>query len=493
MEDKVKHVVGGTNVEANLSRGLSGLPMSETPALVGGERGHIECDVDVDRLAYWNDPQGQRDIDFKSPFVGNSGSKPKYITFEPDRGGWNNIRMNLENMFILAATTGRILVLPPPVPMYLLNKDKAAKHRGFGDFFPIHDKTFQDRLEVITMEEFFEREGNEDGQFPLPKENREKYLETSTGCDKRAKSEIACNPIFDFLEEKADLVPQFNSSTCIIFDEDKFNGNEVSQENKKKVKEFCAPRAIEYFITPEFTDKKMVYIKSVKGYRIMAHFYGYLLFTNPSIFNYYKRFVRDFMHYNNDIYCAAGKIVLALQEEGVKRGFSLDSEKGGGYAALHVRRGDLQYKNVKISAEEWYDNLKETFIENEVIYIATDERNKTFFDPIKEYNDIKFLDDYWEMANLGDLDPNFMGMLDTIIASRGRTFGGTFRSTFTGYINRMRGYHGMTMKDSYYGFLPKKTVTHEWLDKYDGNSFAFEWPNGWIGIDGDVDPSHDKF
>jgi hypothetical protein len=29
--------------------------------------------------------------------------------------------MNLEIMFILALATGRTLVLPPPVPMYLLN------------------------------------------------------------------------------------------------------------------------------------------------------------------------------------------------------------------------------------------------------------------------------------------------------------------------------------------------------------------------------------
>ena len=78
----------------------------------------------------------------------------------------------------------------------------------------------------------------------------------------------------------------------------------------------------------------------------MAHFYGYLYFTDPSIFNHYKRFVRDFMHYNDEIYCAAGKIVLALQEESMKRGFTLDDQKGGGYAALHVRRGDLQVNSV---------------------------------------------------------------------------------------------------------------------------------------------------
>ncbi len=48
------------------------------------------------------------------------------------------------------------------------------------------------------------------------------------------------------------------------------------------------------------------------------------------------------MRYNDEIYCAAGRVVLALQEEGQKLGFSLDEQQGGGYAALHVRRGDLQ-------------------------------------------------------------------------------------------------------------------------------------------------------
>ena len=110
----------------SLARGVSGLPMEETPALVGASRGHVECDVDVDELVYWNEPQGQRDIDFKSPFATQS-EKTKYITFEPDRGGWNNIRMNLENIFIFAAATGRTLVLPPASPLYLLNVSVLVK------------------------------------------------------------------------------------------------------------------------------------------------------------------------------------------------------------------------------------------------------------------------------------------------------------------------------------------------------------------------------
>ena len=50
--------------------------MSETPALVGGKRGHLQCRQDIDSMAYWNDPQGTRDQEFVSPFrveVRNTG------------------------------------------------------------------------------------------------------------------------------------------------------------------------------------------------------------------------------------------------------------------------------------------------------------------------------------------------------------------------------------------------------------------------------------
>jgi hypothetical protein len=51
-----------------VSRGVAGRPSAETPALDGASRAHIECDVNVDSLAYWNGPQGKRDEDFVSPF-----------------------------------------------------------------------------------------------------------------------------------------------------------------------------------------------------------------------------------------------------------------------------------------------------------------------------------------------------------------------------------------------------------------------------------------
>eukprot|EP00978_Attheya_sp_CCMP212_P036878 scaffold170273_cov47-Attheya_sp.AAC.2 len=238
-------------------------------------------------------------------------------------------------------------------------------------------------------------------------------------------------------------------------------------------------------------DNNLIHLQSSeRAYRLLNHFYGFIHFTDPSIGNYYKRFVRDFMRYNSEIYCAAGKIVRALEEETKKLGLSPNED--GGFSSLHVRRGDLQYKEVKIPAEKWYANTKDIWKPKELLFIATDERNKTFFDPIKEHHEVRFLDDYWDAAGLGDLDPNYMGMIDTIVASRGRAFAGTWFSTFTGYIVRMRGYHGMSMQDVWYGWEERKTRAHIWPN-VTTSVYAFEWPEGWVGIDGDLVPLRDTF
>lgn len=104
----------------HLARGVSGLPLSQTPALVGASRGKIECDINVDNLAYWNDPQGSRDRDFVSPFRSSTTTgDQQYITFWQDAGRFNNIRMSLEIVMVYAAATGRTVVLPPTQNLHL--------------------------------------------------------------------------------------------------------------------------------------------------------------------------------------------------------------------------------------------------------------------------------------------------------------------------------------------------------------------------------------
>ena len=44
----------------------------------------------------------------------------------------------------------------------------------------------------------------------------------------------------------------------------------------------------------------------------------------------------------------------------------------------------MQYKEVKIAASELLDNIGKMIPKGQILYIATDEKNKTFFDPLKQ-------------------------------------------------------------------------------------------------------------
>ena len=529
-----------------VARGVAGRPLDQTPAVQDAQRAHIECDINVDSLAYWNDPQGSRDATFQSPFRVSDPNR-YYITFNPDPGGalpkkshlfvawlaarlrdsqlhththlllsvpshlllccrtgWNNVRMSMEIIFVIAAATGRTLVLPPKAPLYLLHhaKEGESKHRGFADFYPIDTMEFQKRVKTISMEEFIQREGvGPNARFPIPNDHKDGVLKASQQCDKRLQADAPCDPLYQYLETVGSVPNVSAAHTCLVFDEKSFAGDEPSIAIQEYVAQQCGKsRQVVYWGAPH-TDSSTLQHDAVllhfdaahRERRILAHFYSMIHFTNPATDHYYKRFVRDFLHYHDTIYCAAGKIVKAVQVEALARGFAPDPATGaGGFSSLHVRRGDLQYKRVKIPAKEWYENTKEVWLPKELLYVATDERDKSFFDDLAAHHDLRFLDDYWDFANLSALDGNYMGMIDTIVASRGRAFAGTWFSTFSGFINRMRGYHGMSMMDSWYSFLEKKEGVHQWV-VIDDARYAFEWPDGWIGIDADEWPSKDKF
>ena len=129
------------------------------------------------------------------------------------------------------------------------------------------------------------------------------------------------------------------------------------------------------------------------------------------------------------------------------------------------------------------------------MYVATDEKNETFFDDFRNHHTgpLRFLDDYIQLARLDQIDPTLYGMIDTIVASRGTVFAGTWFSTFTGYIVRLRGYYGMSKFFSYYSWLDRKYYMHKWMNVGEIASFySREFPTGWTGIDGDVFVDNDN-
>lgn len=92
--------------------------------------------------------------------------------------------------------------------------------------------------------------------------------------------------------------------------------------------------------------------------------------------SFYKRFIRDYVRYRDNIQCVGHELVKLVRQDSL----ALNPAGGGVYYALHVRRGDLQYKDVKISATEIVQNLNITDDSGKLIippgslvYISTDD------------------------------------------------------------------------------------------------------------------------
>jgi hypothetical protein len=91
---------------------------------------------------------------------------------------------------------------------------------------------------------------------------------------------------------------------------------------------------------------------------------------------------------------------------------------------------------------------------------------------------------------------NYYGMIDQLVASRGTLFYGCWFSTFTGYINRLRGYHADDHQLPLYenGVVPSYYYALE--DRFDHMQrfypvkkvfYAREFPTSWRLIDTSVE------
>ena len=91
----------------------------------------------------------------------------QYVTFEPDHGGWNNIRMAMEVVLVFAFATGRTLVMPPEQGMYLLNKGVSQDDNKlhFSDFFYLH--RLREKMELMEMKDFLEQEVSQSGSWVI--------------------------------------------------------------------------------------------------------------------------------------------------------------------------------------------------------------------------------------------------------------------------------------------------------------------------------------
>ena len=118
----------------------------------------------VDEMVFWSDVPS--DSSYLSPMhplrdPHTSDDVERYLSFEPDHGGWNNVRMAMETALVMSHAMGRTLVLPPQQGVYLLDGGGGGGTLGFDDFYHLDAISVEHRgFKVISMEEFLITVGN---------------------------------------------------------------------------------------------------------------------------------------------------------------------------------------------------------------------------------------------------------------------------------------------------------------------------------------------
>jgi len=444
-----------------------------------------------EEMVYWSDIPS--DSKYKSPFY----DEDKYLTFEPDFGGFNNIRMAMETVLVMAHAMGRTLVLPPKQKMYLLDKSnkRGENQFGFEDFFHMNSIHGEHAgLNIISMEEFLERKlfgrppgdrTNWDGQ---PGKQLWDFLRSVGHIDNEWNPEqcVAAFPASSDPSDVNELYSMFIDMDLRI-DPLSFTGKPVPLNGPtvNRLRESLGNRGKLCIYDEKKQAAPLIHFMvddQGKG-RVLTHFYAFVFFQDWKQDLWTKRFVRDHVRYTDEITCAASRVVKAIRERSRVNG------NNGQYDALHIRRGDFQYQETRLSAEDLYKNSKDELEEKFTVYIATDERDKSFFEPLAAHYKVLFLDDFKDELN--GLNTNYYGMVDQLISSRGRLFFGTWFSTFSGYINRMRGYHANKRKEDGW----ENGVTKSWYftpqNKYEMQLFMSvrepiwcrEFPTAWRNID----------
>ena len=77
----------------------------------------------------------------------------------------------------------------------------------------------------------------------------------------------------------------------------------------------------------------------------------------------------------------------------------VENNPDGLFDTLHVRRGDFQYKDTRLEADVLFEKSKDVLQEGAVLYIATDEMKKEFFDIFKKHYKVYFLDDFKHLVS----------------------------------------------------------------------------------------------
>lgn len=309
----------------------------------------------------------------------------KYISFDPWWGGFSNIRMTYELVGAISVITGRKIILPHKI--YCLFLSEWQDKTSWFDMFDALDKeAFKKHFECVDYYDIPEYKKHE---------NDKHYFE---GISATAK-------VIMFGDEDVNLGPQKGPGndyvlTCGVEDNEEFS---IFKDGRK-------------VIDLNLPDKFIHFPRNLFG-----HFYYHVYGKNPIIRNTIKHKVNNGIQYREEFHKQAKDI----------------SEKLGSFNAIHVRRNDflsVRKEVAEAQTNNLFQDIESRIPNDRPLFIATDEPDKSFFLPLKKRYNVFYVTDFeHDRRNHAEL------LIDQLICSEADIFLGSFLSTFSDYVNIVRG------------------------------------------------------
>lgn len=369
----------------------------------------------------------------------------KYLSYHPSGGGWNNQRRVLENAVILAKLLNRTLIVHPLAP----NKELLQVKR------PIDVPGGYEKYNMLPRDKLIPLSRVIDLKLLsklLPvKEFRYSHAEFQKAYINLKWTTICHNPM---VGAWVDVLPNPT-------DEEKWKvirqqmENLPSYENIPRYRHICREE-LEKFKADGHRPVWGIMDELPHKYEDLMYFSEGCL-RIPRLFFFDKKtvleahdWVMQFINLSPQIRKRAEEVLEVIQQP---------------FNAVHVRRTDFLSK-LSFKQDHWLQKLKEQKALNfsNTLYVATDERNKTWFRPFRQAGfTLFFADDFDEQLEFKDLRSIFVqdmaGLCEQLICAHADIFVGSYYSSFSMTIEKLRQQFkwkkGMLLEDS--------ITTFKWL------------------------------
>lgn len=307
----------------------------------------------------------------------------RYLTFSPYFSGFNNVVMSYEMAFALAKITNRTLVLPRNFWSPFMSAKRNDKNTW------INIKEVYDKVESVYIDEVPELYGIEGGHS-------------------YTNDMAQVNDVYIYKPQKTTV-----SEEHVVF---------VNNIHEHIRSEDFLNFANNRLIVDLNRSEKFIHFENC----LFGHFWYHVYPGDASARNALKSDINKIFTYKEEIFRQAAFVRQTI----------------GSYNALHLRRNDFlswlkdHFDATVLTSGQLLEAMKKVFPQNKQIYIATDENNYSFFDPIRKEYDICFYDDFnFQASELEKL------AIEQAICFYSDYFIGTYFSTYTKRINIMRGKH----------------------------------------------------